>query len=146
MNSQAEQVPQGTNLPSHTSTEEIGPGKLFRPRTGMPTYQSHQEWSQGKREIKKWQEIHPTRRAKHQNPEHQNSEETSNIKGRGKRKQPPLKGKSRRIQQRRKHQTRHLELRNPRKQKLLEEKQAIEQISRFKEQLFRIYDFLTDAS
>ena len=50
------------------------------------------------------------------------------------------------MQQRRKHQIRQLELRNSRQQKLLEEKQALERLSIFKENIFRRYGFLADLS
>ena len=109
---------------------------------GRPTIQSHQEWSRVKREIKNDNKF-PTSRAKHQNPK-----KTSNVEGKGKSKgkEPPRKSKYRRIQQKRKHQIRQLELRNSRKKKLLEEEQALEKLSRFKEHLFRRYGFLADPS
>ena len=48
------------------------------------------------------------------------------------------------MQHRQRHQIRQLELRNYGKQKLLEEEQALKRLSRFREHLFRRYDFLVD--
>ena len=58
------------------------------PRTDRSTIQSHQEWSQAKLEIRTWQEIQPTSRVEHQDPEYQNPEESNNerkgkVKGKG---------------------------------------------------------------